>query len=669
MLEARSHQIGFRKVEIRDGQLLVNGQAVYMKGVNRHEHDPVTGHTLSTESMVRDIRLMKQFNINAVRTAHYPNDSRWYNLCDEYGLYVIDEANIESHGMGYGPESLAKAPTWKGAHLDRVQRLVERDKNHPSVIIWSMGNEAGNGDNFQACYDWIKQRDPSRPVHYERAELDNNTDIYCPMYARIEQLVSYASQPQRRPLILCEYAHAMGNSVGNLQDYWDVIERHPQLQGGFIWDWVDQGFLTNVPQGFQVPDAAHPSRRGTVWGKFAQGGVIGPVTLGDDQGLNLDGELTLEAVVKGSQHSSYCPLISKGDHQYLLRFNNQGIDFVLYQDQWVGLRIGFDKLNLSDTWNRITAVYDGQHMLVYVNGREVGRRAAQGAISTSPFPVNVGRNSEMTDRVCQLPVSEARIYSRALTPQEVADPQSRGRDGLQMQLDLAKAPTERVSLGRGATYFAYGGDFGDQPNDGNFCVNGLVQPDRRPHPHAYEVKKVYQSIKVEPIDLAAGKIRVHNKYFFINLQQFDASWVLRRDGQEVAGGQLGRLDVAPRTSQELTIPVMPQTASGEYLLTVSFTLPEDTAWAERGHCVAWDQLMMTVVPAAGDSPAGGQWTSRADRTGTTVRRGGAGVSRGRQSTYRSVGLLSHPGSRHARGATRAELLESPERQSVPQPIP
>ena len=271
VLEARSHQIGFRKVEIRDGQLLVNGQAVYMKGVNRHEHDPVTGHTLSTESMVRDIRLMKQFNINAVRTAHYPNDSRWYNLCDEYGLYVIDEANIESHGMGYGPESLAKAPTWKGAHLDRVQRLVERDKNHPSVIIWSMGNEAGNGDNFQACYDWIKQRDPSRPVHYERAELDNNTDIYCPMYARIEQLVSYASQPQRRPLILCEYAHAMGNSVGNLQDYWDVIERHSQLQGGFIWDWVDQGFLTNVPQGFQVPDAAHPSRRGTVWGKFARG--------------------------------------------------------------------------------------------------------------------------------------------------------------------------------------------------------------------------------------------------------------------------------------------------------------------------------------------------------------------------------------------------------------
>ncbi len=603
-LEARSHRIGFRKVEIRGGQLLVNGQPIYLKGVNRHEHDPVTGHVISVESMIRDIRLMKQLNINAVRACHYPDDPAWYALCDTLGLYVVDEANIESHGMGYGAESLAKAPSWKEAHLDRVRRMVERDKNHPSIIIWSLGNEAGNGENFQACYDWIKQRDPSRPVQYERAQLEANTDIYCPMYASIEHIVAYASTPQQRPLILCEYAHAMGNSVGNLQDYWDAIESHAQLQGGFIWDWLDQGLQAQVPTGHETADLARPGRRATVLGKLADGGVLGPVTLSDDQGLNLDGPLTLEAVVQGFQHSTYCPLISKGDHQYLLRFNNQGIDFVIFQDQWVGLRVEFAEAGLTDDWNRITAVYDGRALIAYVNGREVGRRAVQGPITTSTFPVNIGRNSEVPQRVCCLSIGAARIYSRALTPAEVADPQSRGRDGLQLDLDLAHVKPDQIPLGRGATYFAYGGDFGDQPNDENFCCNGLLAPDCTLHPHAYEVQKVYQSIKVEPVDLTVGTVRVHNKYFFTNLSQFQASWVVRRDGREVGSGQLGRLDVAPRTKREITIPLAELQDAlnlpGEYLVTVSFTLPEETAWAERGHRVAWDQLPLPgpVSPAA-----------------------------------------------------------------------
>ena len=187
---------------------------------------------------------MKQFNINAVRTCHYPDDPRWYDLCDRYGLYVVDEANIESHGMSFAPDkTLANKPEWGAAHLDRTRRMVERDKNHPSIIIWSLGNEAGDGINFQATYAWIKPRDATRPVQYEPAKLNAHTDIYCPMYAPIPRLADYAAKPQTRPLILCEYAHAMGNSVGNLQDYWDVICAHPQLQGGFIWDWVDQGFL------------------------------------------------------------------------------------------------------------------------------------------------------------------------------------------------------------------------------------------------------------------------------------------------------------------------------------------------------------------------------------------------------------------------------------------
>jgi len=248
-IEATSAKVGFRKVEITDGRLLVNGQPVYLKGVNRHEHDPRTAHVISEESMVRDIRLMKQFNINAVRTCHYPDDPRWYELCDEYGLYLIDEANIESHGMGYDEKSLAKQPAWGPAHLDRTIRMVERDKNHPSVIIWSLGNEAGDGINFETTSAWIHGRDPSRPVHYEQAKMKPHTDIICPMYPSVAEVEAFGLKKRTRPMILCEYTHAMGNSNGNLQDYWDVIEKYPNLQGAFVWDWVDQSYEKKSPEG------------------------------------------------------------------------------------------------------------------------------------------------------------------------------------------------------------------------------------------------------------------------------------------------------------------------------------------------------------------------------------------------------------------------------------
>ncbi len=249
-LEYLSSRVGFRDVRIQYGQLLVNGKAVLLKGVNRHEHDEYEGHVVSEQMMIKDIELMKRYNINAVRTCHYPNDPRWYELCDQYGLYVVDEANIESHGMGYKPDrTLGNNPMFMKSHLDRTARMVERDKNHPSVIIWSLGNEAGNGICFDATYDWIKQRDPTRPVQYERAEGGRNTDIFCPMYHRIHEMIRYAESHPRKPLIQCEYSHAMGNSNGNLMDYWDVIEKYEQLQGGFIWDWVDQGFAKYTGEG------------------------------------------------------------------------------------------------------------------------------------------------------------------------------------------------------------------------------------------------------------------------------------------------------------------------------------------------------------------------------------------------------------------------------------
>jgi len=420
VVEVTTCNVGFREVQIRNGFLLVNGKRIYLKGANRHEHDPVLGHVVTVDSMIRDIKLMKQFNINAVRTSHYPDDPKWYDLCDRHGLYVIDEANIESHGMGYGKASLAKDPAWKKAHVDRARRMVERDKNHPSVIIWSMGNEAGNGVNFHAAYDWIKKRDPSRPVHYEQAGSDRNTDVRCPMYARIKQIVDYATGKPDQPLILSEYAHAMGNSVGNLQDYWTAIETHDHLQGGFIWDWVDQGLSKEVPK------------------------------------------------------------------------------------------------------------------------------------------------ADVTDR------------------------------------ELRRAGNEPVSLGQRKTYFAYGGDFRDRPNDGNFCINGLVRPDRRPNPHLWEVKKVYQHIRVHAEDLAVGKVRVENKYYFTNLDEFEATWVLRKDGKEVQSGTLGRIDVAPQTSEVFAVPLKQARDAGEHLLTVSFVLPDDRPWASKGHRVAWDQFEVPFRQALPD---------------------------------------------------------------------
>jgi len=234
-------RIGFRNVRIEHNQLLVNGKAIYIKGVDRHETDPNTGHVISKASMELDIKLMKQNNINAVRSSHYPNHPYWYDLCDRYGLYVIDEANIESHPLANHEDTqIGNEMSWLPAHMIRAKRMFYRDRNHPSIIIWSLGNEAGEGEIFRSMFKWLKENDPSRPVQYEPAGKENYTDIFCPMYPRPESLIEYATNNPSKPSIMIEYAHAMGNSVGNLQDYWDIIERYPVLQGGFIWDWVDQ---------------------------------------------------------------------------------------------------------------------------------------------------------------------------------------------------------------------------------------------------------------------------------------------------------------------------------------------------------------------------------------------------------------------------------------------
>ncbi len=283
LLEAIPVSVGFRKIEIKNSQLLVNGVAVIIRGVNRHDHDPLTGKYITRDRMIRDIELLKQFNINAVRTAHYPNDPLWYELCDKYGIYLVCEANIESHGMGYGEKSLAKDIRWLAPHMDRTRNMYEIYKNFPSIITWSLGNEAGAGVNFNYTFDWLKGKDSSRPVQYERVTKyldttfglkDYTTDIMCPMYPYLEEIIGYCENKPEMPLILCEYVHAMGNSVGELVDHWDLVEKYDVFQGGFIWDWVDQGLIKK--------DA-----NGTAY--YAYGGDFGPKDVLSDKNFLING--------------------------------------------------------------------------------------------------------------------------------------------------------------------------------------------------------------------------------------------------------------------------------------------------------------------------------------------------------------------------------------------
>ena len=276
--EAVSHRVGFRTVEIKDRQLLVNGQPILIKGVNIHEHNPATGHYMTEELLRKDFELFKKLNVNTVRTSHYPQPEMFYKMSDEYGIYVIDEANIEAHGLGYNLRkggTMGNRPEYEPTIIDRTRNMVERDKNHPSVIIWSLGNESGNGYNFYQSYNWIRKRDASRPIQYERAEMEWNSDIFCPMYPTPADIEKYAKdESSDRPLIMCEYAHAMGNSLGNFQDYWTVIEQYDLLQGGCIWDWVDQGLNKRDASGQ------------TFW---AYGGDFGPENTPSDGNFLING--------------------------------------------------------------------------------------------------------------------------------------------------------------------------------------------------------------------------------------------------------------------------------------------------------------------------------------------------------------------------------------------
>jgi beta-galactosidase len=325
-LEIISKKTGFRKVEIKDARLLVNGKVIFVKGVNIHEHDDENGHVPNPKLMVKDLQLMKEHNLNSIRMCHYPHDTYFYELCDEYGFYVVDEANIETHGMGaewQGGFDKAKHPAylpeWAPAHMDRIKRMFAADKNHPSIIIWSLGNECGNGPVFYDAYDWLKQVDSTRPVQFEQAGENRNTDIVAPMYPGIKSMKEYANSDKQRPYIMCEYSHAMGNSNGNFQEYWDIINNSKRMQGGFIWDWVDQGLKTKNEKGV------------TFW---AYGGDLGGEKLHNDENFCSNGLIGADRV----------------PHPGLMEVKKvyQNIHFQLNNESEVVVTNHFNFTNLSD---------------------------------------------------------------------------------------------------------------------------------------------------------------------------------------------------------------------------------------------------------------------------------------------------------------------------------
>lgn len=608
---------GFRRDEVKNGQFLHNGQPILIKGVNRHDHNPRTGHSLTEADLRADLLQMKRANINAVRTSHYPNDAAFLGICDELGFYVVSEANIESHGMGYGAQSLAKDPAWLEAHLDRVRNMLERDKNHPSVIMWSLGNEAGEGENFVKCAAWVHQRDASRPVHYERAGQAPYVDVYSPMYAPIAACEAYCRAEEKnplgsqRPLIQCEYSHAMGNSTGNLADYWQLIRSERLLQGGFIWDWKDQAILHLKHKITDAQDRSANKLAVRLLGSMDPGDGLfaGCAVVEKSTKLDLAGPFTLVAEARLNQTGATLggqPMIAKGGSAYALKIAEAGhaLEFVIRSaGAWhsVTAKLPADAAAKFHTY---AGVYDGKSLGVFIDGQPAASAPCAVAVDVNACELGIGIDTEQTASRLNGAVRRAAVYPRALTAAESAE----SADSPAVLLDFAK-DAEKPKTQR---FLAYGGDFNDRPTDRSFCCNGIVAATLTPSPQFEEVKKVYQNIQTRAVDVTSPKvkIRVFNENFFRGLQPVGASWKLMKDGVVVADGKIDLPDIAPHTSAELEIATghTPDAAS-EYFLRVRYDLTEATAWNPAGMPVAWDEIPLPwgrrkpPVPAASESPA------------------------------------------------------------------
>ncbi len=646
-IEVIPQKVGFREITIDDrGRFLVNGNPVLMRGVNRHEHEPDTGHAVTLEGMLRDIELMKRNNFNAVRTCHYPNHPVWYQLCAEHGLYVVDEANIESHGIGYEADAtLANKPEWTAAHLDRFRRMVVRDRNFPCVVSWSLGNEMGDGVATTAEYLWGKSYDPTRPIQSERAPwAGGNTDIAAPMYASPERIEKYAVNKElAKPLILCEYSHAMGNSNGNFDWYWDLFREHDVLGGGFIWDWVDQGLWADVPPKTEIA-AEVPARALAFAGKVGDAGARGRVTVGDDPAFNLAGPLTLEAWIKtdrveggGSGRSAHQQILGKGDEQYALKVNPGGaIEFFVHDGSgWRTVSAPMGDA-FSDRERHVAGVYDGEQLRLSIDGVEVASAPAAGiTIPASPHPLTIGTNAQIPGRDFDGLVREARVYNRALSAEEIRHRRAE-RDGLVAWVILTPDAVRTTPREGASRFYAYGGFL--EPagvyNDDNFCMNGIVNPDRTPKPAMAAIRQAQRPVLTDAVDLASGRIRVTSFYDHLMLDDaVSGRWTITADGWRLAGGEFEAPALSPRESGEVTLDLPSGSPASwgakpgeEVLLTVRWTTKGATAMVPAGHEVAWAQFAMPGQPevAALAEADGSIRVDRAD--GAIIASDGAGFS-------------------------------------------
>lgn len=611
-IETISSRVGFRDFAMVGHRMLINGSPISLRGTNRHEMDPDVGMALTPEQIAKDLTILKQHNINALRTSHYPNNPVAYELADEYGLYVIDETNLETHGVS--DRYPGGNTDWLKPILDRTQRVVHRDKNHPCVIIWSLGNESGGGQDFVAQHDWIKSYDTSRLVHYQGDDRPEVSDMRSQMYEQVERVKERAEDTSDlRPYIMQEYAHSMGNSTGNLKDYWDVVRAHPVLQGGFIWDFVDQALREPVPtQGHRVitaPGTWKLEGALTDTASLDGSGLSGGITFTNsvDKTLTSSGSVELWLTPKGS--TSEQAIIGKGNNEWALKTKSSGGDtdklefFVKKDDTWYAAQIA-----LGGGWvgaeHHIVGVFDAaaKKVRVHLDGRSAVADAAIAAPDNTGARIGLGLDpdgqigSPFTGTIRRL-----RIHNRALSDAEASASTPAAAKNLLVDLDLTAAKPRTVSYPAGS-YLAYGGDWGDNPNDGAFSGDGIVGADRIADGKASEVKAVYQAIRVAATS-TPGTVRITNEYLFTNVNEFKATWRLTADGATVRTGTLpaSAITIGPGDSRTVRTGARPlgrPQPGVEYLLDLSFQLKGRTPWAPAGFEIASAQVPLDLTAKA-----------------------------------------------------------------------